>query len=106
MATKENVEKWLKQAQESNGNLVIVDIKFNEKCAQLEKERREFNELVAQISKREILLKNAQYQLLAEVRADLEEKGDKNVWAKDIGFVTEALEEDVYVVHLVKPQVR
>ena len=106
MATKEAVEKWLKQAQASNGSVIILDTKFNEEAAALEKRRREFNEKITEIAKLEILLKDDQYRLLVKVREDLEAKGDKGVWNKDIGFVTEALEEDVFAVHLVAPQRR
>lgn len=106
MATKENIEKWLKKSQESNGSIIILDTKFNEKATELEKKRREFNDKIKEISKLEILLKDEQYRLLVSIREDLEAKGDKDVWTKDIGFVTEALEEDVFAVHLVKPQQR
>lgn len=106
MATKENVEKWLKRVEESNGTIKIVDASLNKKVAECEKLRRAFNEKCKKLAKDEILLKESQYTLLREIRESLEKQGDDDVWTKDIQFVTEALEEDVYVVHLVKPQAR
>lgn len=102
MPSKENVAEWQKKAAESNGTVIMVDTKFAEACDRLEKMRREHNAKVAELAKGETLLRDAQYSLLTDIRKDLEEKGDKDVWTKSIGFIEEALEKGVHVVHLIK----
>ena len=100
MASKESVEKWQEVVNTSKGVSQFLPDALTEDAENVETLRKELNEEIARVAKKEIALNVATQNLFFESRRKLEEAGLKDVWVKDIGFNTDALEDGVFVLNI------
>ncbi len=100
MADKEIVKKWQKVIDGSNGVSRFLPDSLTEDAENVERLRRDLNEEIARVAKKEIALNIATQNLFFEARRQFEGSGLDNIWVKDVGFNTDALEEGLFVVNI------
>ncbi len=91
---------WAKIVAESNGGLILLPEGFKKAADEWFKLRADYNEQVQVMAKKELTLNMALQNLFFELRKFLEKNGRPDIYLKDIGFESAALEEGQFVVNL------
>ena len=99
----ENKIDWNKIVSESNGkNIFLPDI-FKKQTKEWLELREEYNKYVSVMAKKEITLNMALNNLLFDLRKYLEKNGREDIYLKDLGFDTNALLEEKFIVNIIDP---
>jgi len=106
MAENRTKQEWLDLIDKSEGQMVLLPESLNEKAETFRKIREEFLMMVRKMAKMEIEQSVLVNEIVYEMRKDLEAKGHADVWTKDIGFNTDALESGGFVMNVNEPQRR
>jgi len=93
---------WKKLVEESNGRSLFCPDKLIDQTKVWLEKRAELNREVDRISKIEIETKMLLENLVFEVRKYLEETGGEQVWTSEVGFDSEALKENIYIISVDK----
>lgn len=101
MPTKETAQKWTKEIEKSEGKLRFVPEKHKQELEIVAEMEKNFQDEIRKIAKLEIDMRIRQENLLYAIRQDLYEKGEDDIWTKDIGLVKEAIRDGVFVYHVV-----
>lgn len=105
--TKTPLQLWTEQVEQSRGILAFLPDQFKEEAAEIERGRKEFNELLnTEIAEKEIDLQVATQTLFHKVRKYWKEAGKKNIFSRDIGWNKDALNEGIYVINVIDPPQR
>lgn len=103
MATKEKALEWKKRVDESKGAAFYVPDALMEESKKLEEMRKVFNQKCQDLAEDEVRLRVAQENLLLKIREARFKGGDKDAFVKNIGYITDALEDGLHIVHMTKP---
>jgi len=98
MAEKEKID-WNQAVADSNGSRVFLPDAFVARAEELQKMRKEFNELISQVAEKELRLRTFGDVLMFDVREHLAGAG-MPTWTKDIGFEESAIKDGKFVVNL------
>lgn len=98
--SKPNQRDWNKIVSESNGALMFLPAGFEGAAKEWLDLRTEYNALVKKMAQKELTLNMALQNLFFEFRKNLAKTGHEDVWLKDIGFESNALEDGKFVVSM------
>lgn len=99
--TKTQVARdWKKIVESSKGQLVFLPEVLETDAKEWNKKRDEFAEYLRKASKMEIYMMNDLNGLIQKLREYYDKAGVIDIWAKDIGFQTEALKEGIYILEI------
>lgn len=94
---------WKKVVSESGGRTLFLPEGFKTQAKEIEDERASYNEEATKMAKKEILMKVNTQVFFAELRKYFEKQGMKDIWIKDMGFNTAALQDGEFVIDIVEP---
>lgn len=89
---------WKKIVEESNGTLMMAPEQFIPMIKAWDDSRRELSRLANAAAKHELITRMLLENGIVEVRAYLENAGLKDVYLKDIGFQSNALDEGLCIL--------
>lgn len=98
MQEKLKAHDWNKIVSESEGRLLFLPDKFRKDAEEWMKVRAQYNEQVLIMAKKELTLNMLLNDLFFEIRKYLEGEGHPDVWLKDVGFESNALDEGKFIV--------
>lgn len=94
---------WNKIVAESAGQLIFLPEGFRGAALEWLASRKEYQKIAQEMSKKEITLNMAVQILLFELRKHLEKNGHPDIYIKEIGFETTALEDGKFIVNIDVP---
>lgn len=96
-----DLKEWQKYVDNSKGTAVFVPTELESAGQDVEKKRKAFNkELTEVVAKKEIELNIETQNLFFKIRQALAEKGQPEIWGKEIGWNEDALKDGVLIVHI------
>lgn len=95
---------WKKKVAESNGEMIFLPDSFTGAAEDIEKSRKEFNEMILKVAEKEIALNMATQTMFYDLRKHLAKNGVSDVWTKQLGFNAQALKEGKFVVNVLENQ--
>lgn len=97
-----NLEKrnWNKIVSESRGQLIFLPEGFVKAAEEWKELRGDYNKFVATMAKKEMTLNETFQNIFFELRRYLEKNGQPDIYLKDIGFETTALEDGKFIVSI------
>lgn len=94
---------WTKIVSESEGRLIFLPEGFKKAAKEWFDLRSDYNDQVKTMAKKELTLNIALQNLFFELRNYLEKNGHSDIYLKDVGFESGALEDGEFVVSLMDP---
>jgi hypothetical protein len=93
---------WKKIVADSNGKRIFMPDQFMERAKELKTKLKELNDAIEIMAEKELVYQNSTQTLFFDLREYLAK--EKNpVWLKELGFDTEALKENIYIVNILEP---
>lgn len=89
---------WKKIVEESNGKLSMLPEQFTERAKEWNANRLKLSELANAAAKHELQTRMSLELLVKDIRDYLDENGMKEVYLKDVGFETGALNDGLFVI--------
>ena len=95
-----NLEKrdWNKIVSESNGQMIFLPEGFKKAAEEWKDLREKYNEYVIMMAEKEMALNEAFQNIFFELRRNLKNSGHRDIYLKDIGFETTALQDGKFIV--------
>lgn len=94
---------WNKIVSESRGSSIWLPEKFQKDAEAWQKAREAYNEKVKEMAQKEMAVNHALNNLIFGIREYLAQNGQEDIWLKDVGFETAALEEGKFILNLIDP---
>jgi len=100
MAKKSKIQSWAEKCADSNGTMMMLPDGLHDESDKFQKESDAYLELAREFDK-----KTAEFEVFAKnfwhkIRLELEKKGVKEIFAKNIGFNEQAKKDSVKVINL------
>ena len=91
---------WNKIVADSNGTASFLSEKFLKTAEKWVELRKDYNDFVLVMAKKELTLNMMLNNLLFDVRKDLETRGREDIYLKDLGFNSDALDDGKFIINL------
>lgn len=99
----EQKRDWNKIVADSANALIFLPSGFTKAAEEWLELRSKYNALVKEMAQKEITLNMALQNLFFEVRKYLAKNGRDDIWVKDVGFESNALDDGKFVINIIEP---
>lgn len=99
---KRDLTFWADYVSKQNGNSFFLPEKFKSEYDELEKKRKELNDLLLEVGRAKLKFNVAQDKLILNIREDQDERGNTDNWSKDIGFHEQSAKDGFVIVNLIE----
>ena len=93
---------WKKIVNESNGTRIFLPDQFTEKAKEFKEKREDLFEYLKAAAEKEITMNMLSQNTLFELRQYLAKNGFEDIWSKEMGWDTEALNEGFFVINIIE----
>ncbi len=94
---------WKEVVSKSGGRTIFLPEGFTNAAKEIEEKRASYNKDAVAMAKKEIAMKVATQQFFFELRKHFEKNGVADIWIKDLGFNTAALQDGEFVIDILEP---
>ena len=98
---KTKAQYWIDYVNNSRGAALLLPEKLKKEAQEIEKAREDFNKTLERVAKQEILLQEKTQHFWTTLRLELESV-KPDIWISEIGWNKDALDEEVFVINVVK----
>ncbi len=100
-------EKWAEYVERSSGTALFLPEKFIETAKEIEKKRKEFNDLLQKVvAEKEVDLQMDTQIFFHNLRKYFKETGNDSIFYKEIGWNQDAVNEGIFVINIIDPSQR